>query len=411
MNDVRAKALIMVVSRPEAVEVAVDKIDPEIIGLISSQRIHAKIAVKAAELEDRARFLHGIVDSPMEIRHAFERFEYLLSEFEKLGYRYEDLLLDATGGTTPMRLGAALAAMIRGIGMVHQQVDQSYVDGRWERDESTEINVVPMSNPLESTGLLREGQAVELFNRRDYGAAALVFGDIARKVTGVEREHYYGGLVYLAEGYGAWDVADYGTALARLKLAGEALRVGFADDSLSERAQEITDRIRTHLTFLGKAQGNKPSVENVADMVENARRRIVDQRRYDDGVARLYRAVEMWHQWRLLKRHSLSTKGVRWQEVPEDARTKFLEVTQLAQLPEDLDLTRARALDRILNGDATEDDNVFRDLLQKRNNSILAHGLKPVGEGPAKRFLEYVDAMIDRPEVKASAEHLRLREL
>ena len=58
-----------------------------------------------------------------------------------------------------------------------------------------------------------------------------------------------------------------------------------------------------------------------------------------------------------------------------------------------------------------EDDNVFRDLLQKRNNSILAHGLKPVGEGPAKKFLEYVDAMIDRPEVRASAEHLRLREL
>ncbi len=310
-----------------------------------------------------------------------------------------------------MRLGAALAAMIRGIGMVHQQVDQSYVDGRWERDESTEINVVPMSNPLESTGLLREGQAVELFNRRDYGAAALVFGDIARKVTGVEREHYYGGLVYLAEGYGAWDVADYGTALARLKLAREQLSVGFAETALAERAGDIADRIKAHFAFLGKAQGNKPSVENVVDMVENARRRIVDQRRYDDGVARLYRAVEMWHQWRLLKRHSVSTKGVRWQDVAEDARSKFLKVTRLAQLPEDLDLTRARALDRILNGEAMEDDNLFRDLLQKRNNSILAHGLKPVGEGPANKFLEYVDAMIAKPEVRASAEHLRLREL
>jgi hypothetical protein len=31
--------------------------------------------------------------------------------------------------------------------------------------------------------------------------------------------------------------------------------------------------------------------------------------------------------------------------------------------PEDLDLTRARILDRILSGDATEDDNTFRDLL------------------------------------------------
>ena len=79
--------------------------------------------------------------------------------------------------------------------------------------------------------------------------------------------------------------------------------------------------------------------------------------------------------------------------------------------PEDLDLTRARILDRILSGDATEDDNTFRDLLQKRNSSILAHGLKPVSEGSAMRFLEYVDAMVDRPEIRASAKHARLREL
>jgi hypothetical protein len=128
-SDVSAKALIMVVSRPDAVEIALEKVRPEVIGLLSSQKIHGKIALKAAELEDRARFLHAIVDSPMEIRDAFERFEYLLSEIEKLGYGYEDLLLDATGGTTPMRLGAALAAMTRGIGMVHQQVDQRYEGG------------------------------------------------------------------------------------------------------------------------------------------------------------------------------------------------------------------------------------------------------------------------------------------
>jgi hypothetical protein len=61
--------------------------------------------------------------------------------------------------------GAALAAMTRGIEMVHQRVPQVYVEGRWERDESREVEVAPMGNPLEATGLLREGQAIELFNR------------------------------------------------------------------------------------------------------------------------------------------------------------------------------------------------------------------------------------------------------
>src|SRR5215208_6904616 len=168
----------------------------------------------------------------MEIGDSFSRFEHLLSELEGLGYGREEVLLDATGGTTPMRLGAALAAMTRGVGMVHQRVPQRYVDGRWERVESREVEVAPMGNPLEATGLLREGQGVELFNRRDYGAAALVFGDIARKVSGVERGHYYFGLLLLAEGYGAWDVADFGTALEKLRTARKELSVRFTEAAL-----------------------------------------------------------------------------------------------------------------------------------------------------------------------------------
>lgn len=410
MSDVRAKALIMVVSRPDAVEVAVEKIAPEIIGIISSQNIHAKIVVRASGLEDRARFLHGMVDSPMEIQDSFKRFEYLLGLLEEEGYGQEDVVLDATGGTTPMRLGAVFAAMQRGIRMVHQRFPQRYVDGEWKRDESKEIEVVPMDNPLESTGLLREGQAMELFDRRDYGAAALVFGDVVGKVTGAERRHFYGGLLLLSEGYAAWDVADYGTALEKLRAARDELAAGFTEPALSERAAALTGRISMHLSFLGKVRG-RLSVENVVDMVENARRRIADQGRHDDGVARLYRAVEMYHQWRLQEHNSVATKDADWEKVPEDAQTAFLEVACLSELPQDLDLTRARALDRILNGGVAEDDNAFRDLLQKRNNSILAHGLEPVGEGPARKFLEYVDAMVDEPEVRASAGHSRLGDL
>jgi hypothetical protein len=40
--------------------------------------------------------------------------------------------------------------------MVHQRVPQVYVDGRWEQDESREVEVAPMGNPLVATGLLRE---------------------------------------------------------------------------------------------------------------------------------------------------------------------------------------------------------------------------------------------------------------
>lgn len=127
-------------------------------------------------------------------------------------------------------------------------------------------------------------------------------------------------------------------------------------------------------------------------------------------MARLYRCVEMWHQWRL-RRHDVSTEKVNWEKVDGEARERFLEAAGLNEPPEDLGLQHARLLDRILRGEDTQDAAVLRDLLQKRNHSILAHGLEPIGKGPALRFLEYVDAMVEVPEARVGAEHATLRGL
>jgi CRISPR-associated protein (TIGR02710 family) len=410
MNEIgtKTRALILLASRPETVQVAVERLRPETLGVIVSQEILEAVVLKCSELKGKARFLYRVVDSPMEIGDAFDRFEHLLAELEGMGYGRENVLLDATGGTTPMRLGVALAAITRGVEMVHQRVPQVYANGRWERDESKPVEVAPMGNPLVATGLLREGQAVELFNRRDYAAAALVFGDIVGKVSGAERGHYYRGLLLLSEGYAAWDVAEYAAALDKLREAREELGVGFSEPALAERAEVLAGEVAEHLPFLGKLRG-RLSVENVVDMLENARRRIEDQGRYDDGVARLYRTVEMWHQFGLHERHSISTEGPDWARVPEDVRLRFLEATGLAQPPL-LDLTRARTLDRVLSGEPLEEDAVFRDLLQQRNHSILAHGFEPIGRKSAVRFLEYVDGMVDAPEVRG-AKHVTLRGL
>jgi CRISPR-associated protein (Cas_Cas02710) len=50
-----------------------------------------------------------------------------------------------------------------------------------------------------------------------------------------------------------------------------------------------------------------------------------------------------------------------------------------------------------------EDDTVLRNLLRERNSSILAHGLKPITQPFAARFLDYVDAMLKEPENTAIA--------
>src|SRR5215213_10762644 len=199
-----AQALIIIALRAKAVENAVDHLQPKAVTVVTSQESLEEIIVGCTELRQRGvDFKYQPLDEAMEIGESFKRFDRVLSQFQRMGYGNRDILLDATGGTTPLRVGAALAAMMRNVKIVHQRVRlDRYVGGGWDKYSSEDIELLPMGNPLEDTGLLRVGQAVNLFNMRDYSAAALVFEDVLEKVVGVERCHYYGGLVRLAKGYG-----------------------------------------------------------------------------------------------------------------------------------------------------------------------------------------------------------------
>src|SRR5215211_5351137 len=410
-----AQALIIIALRAKAVENAVDHLQPKAVTVVTSQESLEEIIVGCSGLRQRGvGFKYQPLDEAMEIAESFKRFDRVLAQFQRMGYSNRDILLDATGGTTPLRVGAALAAMMRNVKIVHQRVRRDrYTGGGWDKYASEDIELLPMGNPLEDTGLLREGQAVNLFNMRDYSAAALVFEDVLDKVVGVERYHYYGGLVRLAKGYGVWDMADYGAALDHLNAARKELSVVFEGPALADRSSALLNRLGENQPFLGKLwrRGQSQFSEHkVVDMVENARRRILDQGRYDDGVARLYRSVEMWHQWRLLSRYSIETETVKWDRVDEGVRERFLELVQTKELPEGLGLRHARILDHLLSGkDPEEDDAAFQKLLSARNSSILAHGVDPIGRRTAEKFLQYLDTLVTVPEeLRSGARHAEL---
>ncbi len=77
---------------------------------------------------------------------------------------------------------------------------------------------------------------------RDYSAAGLVFEDVLDQFLGVERYHYYGGLVRLAKGYGAWDMVDYEAALEHLSAARKERSVDFEDPALADRSSALLNR-------------------------------------------------------------------------------------------------------------------------------------------------------------------------
>jgi len=208
-------------------------------------------------------------------------------------------------------------------------------------------------------------------------------------------------------------MADYEAALEHLNAARRELSVDFEDPALADRSSALLNRLGENQPFLGKLwrRGQSQFSEHkVVDMVENARRRILDQGRYDDGVARLYRSVEMWHQWRLLDRYSIETETVKWDRVDEDVQERFLDLVQTKELPEGLGLRHARILDHLLSGkDPEEDDAAFQKLLSARNSSILAPGVDPIGQRTAEKFLQYLDTLVTVPEeLRSGARHAEL---
>jgi hypothetical protein len=70
------------------------------------------------------------LDEAMEIGEAFKRFDRVLTQFQRRGYGNRDILLDAMGTTTQLRMGTALAAMMRNVKIVHQRVRRDRHTGR-----------------------------------------------------------------------------------------------------------------------------------------------------------------------------------------------------------------------------------------------------------------------------------------
>jgi hypothetical protein len=114
-----AQAVIIIALRAKAVENAVHHLQPKVVTVVTSQESLEEIIVGCSPLRQLGvDFKYQALDEAMEIAGAFRRFDRALSQFQRMGYGNRDVLLDATGGTTPLRVGAALAAMMRNVKIV-----------------------------------------------------------------------------------------------------------------------------------------------------------------------------------------------------------------------------------------------------------------------------------------------------
>ncbi len=306
------------------------------------------------------------------------------------------IIADFTGGTKAMSAALALVA-------ARWPCHFSYVGG-FERTKDGMGVVVPgrehivqSLNPADTLALLTLDIVRALLHRHAFAAAGAVLQDALHRVTDLARKAELGVVLLLGQALADWDRFQFQAALNKLcdlpKHAHNleaALGHATAQTLLAQCA-----RLRAHLEAIlkDKAAGSSPPVSRalVLDLLANARRRL-DEHRWDDAVARLYRAIEATAQLHLNAHGIPDTDRVPLNQVPEPLRSEWAPRNENGHLK--LGLQDAWRLLQALNAAAAA---VFfnsglndreKSPLTARNQSILAHGFAPVAEKTARDLLK-----------------------
>ncbi|TVQ51978.1 MAG: TIGR02710 family CRISPR-associated protein [Spirulina sp. DLM2.Bin59] len=195
-------------------------------------------------------------------------------------------------------------------------------------------------------------------------------------------------------GLDAWDRFEHQEALALLENymnRSEIRNLGiFLKKVIYSRSQIDSD---FDSTYGAKGHG----YEIVQDLLLNAQRRAT-QERYDDAVGRLYRAIELFGQIRLLHTYEIKTGDVDLAKIPEPLKQKYekfrSDQNQKIQIGLAMSYELLGDLSDPINELYANQKNLIMDALNVRNNSLFAHGFKPINQEEYQKFSDVIGGFI-----------------
>lgn len=287
------------------------------------------------------------------------------------------IIVDYTGGTKSMSAGLVASALD------DEKCEIRIVTGKRE-DLIKVANGTQVVFPVEIRKIqLERGikRAKALVERFDYSGAENIITSLAEQYAAeTETREYLNKLATICRAFDSWDRFDHKTALLLL--------------------EHYASEFSNYVIFLKFLTGNRAyGYEKVEDLLLNAERRAT-QCRYDDAVARLYRAIEMLAQVRLEKL-GINTSNVDLSKIKDRDLAGELEKTKDDNGKVKIGLAKAWELL------STEDNGPLPahyksckgkiiDFLKHRNNSILAHGTEPISEAIYKEHAKFIADFITK---------------
>lgn len=337
-----------------------------------------------------------LVSDPQDLLECYRKSLECVERVRREGYDNGDVLVDFTGGTKPMSGTLLSVSLAEGYNFV-------YVGGT-ERDKNslgivkagTEM-IIRGPNPWDLYAVEQRKKLCLFFNRYQFTACREITEEaIEHCRAGSTEEELFKGLKYAVDGYLEWDRFEHKKSRDLLNKGYRFLDM-FARLTGNEKIKSFVTGIKNNLDYLNQfareTRGYKDlSRWQILDLLGNANRRFTEGK-FDDAVARIYRALEMSAQWKLCSEYDINTSNVPLEKVPKEIRDiyqrKYLK-GQVLQLPLAASFGLLSALGDHIGKTFQERQEKMDKILFTRNNSILAHGVQPVGAEPYQKFFTQV---------------------
>lgn len=395
--------LISVGGTPNPVAYAIDHHQPEKVIFFASRDSRAEIESKVRPLTTHRWADQEIITTP-DHQDLVRCMEALSNELpralENLKLTTAELTVDYTGGTKTMSAALVLAT-------IHEPVRYSYVGGMVRAKEGLGVvldgteAVVLSPNPWDVLAVELRRRIARQFNNAHFTEAAATAEEAAQRV-GERLRTFFLSLRDVSNAYGRWHNFEYAGAVSILQRAVPKLEqwVRAANATHLQSFVAAVGRDLERLSALVPAfqslQGGKQVDLRAArglieDLAAHGDRTCRLAGRPDDGVARLYSALEK------LAKGALAARGIdngsaAPAQVPTALREEFVArntdpTSGTLRFGLDASYRLLSALGDALGERYTARAAELRQLLDARNNSLLVHGWRPVASELFERML------------------------
>lgn len=392
---------------PEPLIKTLSEQKPAIVCFLASQAsvdLVGKIKEEAAKNGVSFHDYKVLVEDINDLAHCYQEALKCADWVAKQGISAGEVVVDYTGGTKTMTAALVLATVSRGFRF-------SYVGGSRRtkgglgvvESGSEEVRLGP--NPWDIFAVQERQQLAQYFNSYQFAACRALLEAATDRLRPEEKQRF-AVLKVLVDGYEAWERFNHNAGLACLEKGLAELRK-LVNVHAEGFLGTLVAALEQNVDFLRNLQRGRPHPNTLhplllSDLLANAKRRI-EEGKFDDAAARLYRLVEMMGQLELQRLCNAETGNFPVEEIPESIRADFVrryrdERDGKIRLP-------LEATYRVLHEKGNEvgrrflqNQGWFSNLQQARNLSILAHGVTPLEERRVKDLLEFVATLTPLPD-------------